>query len=160
MPRRKRPARGQLELIPSALRPLPKEFAERLQRESIVSKRVKRQGRKPGQGKTVNVEREIERAYSLIENIRGINIEAIVQALKAPGLSVESIMADARIFSNPKRSQEERKAIRQAAQVIVGFAKRKSRHRENARMFAPKPGEAAERARQKRHLETIRREKT
>ncbi len=158
MPRRK-PGPKQLELIPTALRPEPKNFAERLQREGIVSKRVKRRRRKKGQTKTVNVEKEVARAYGLIQSIRGINVEALVKALKKGHvLSTEAILKNRNIFSGIERTVGERKAIRQAVEAMVKFARRKRQQKEQARMFMPGPGELAERARQKRHLKGIRQE--
>ncbi len=151
-----RKVKGQMDFLPEARRLTQRQFSEKLALRGIVSKRVQRHFRKEGQAKTVNVLKEVEKAYSALEKIQGFNEEALIKALEQPlGVNLESILADKAVFEPMNRSPAEQQAIRSALSVIVGFANRKKHADENRWLHRLSRSEYAEKQQVQRHLKGI-----
>ncbi len=134
----------QFELFPESKRPNPEEFADYLLRRGIISARHKKK----------DVKKIVAMAYARIEKQQGIDVKALVTALReAKELNVNLILGKA--VKPIRRSTAEKRAIARALAAIVMAAKWKRTANAYRKLHAENTVDFAEKRQQRKHLRDI-----
>jgi hypothetical protein len=134
----------QFELFPEHARPIPLQFVNSLQRKGIIAATHKKK----------NVRKIVANAYTMIESLQGIDLNALVNALRTEKeLSVELLLGKA--VKPIQRGKAEKRIIARALTTIVRAAQWKRTADAYRKFYAPSPAERVEKAQQQRHQGSI-----
>jgi site-specific recombinase len=142
----------QSQMFPAHTKPTAQEFSQTLLGRKLISKTHRKRQGKP---RTISVIKEVEKAYRILERIKGINFEGLIKFFaESKSLEVELIMRNTAIVSAIQRELSEVKLIRRALAIIAKYVGMKRKHVEQAKLHY-NPAARAEKAQESAHMESI-----